>query len=219
MKYPSRIICLVCLAAWIGVPLAVFAQIVPPCFHLPDLDLSHAVVLSAMPVSVYCLPDGSGDRLDNCYLFGGSRVNATIEVTLLDCNGDPHQGLDRDYIWLDTEDGNFDFCANGTIADHATDAQGQTTFTGALRTGGSCFQAAGTPVIVIVCGHDIGSHLPMYFNSPDLNGDLVVDLTDVVLFASDYFDTYNYRSDFLWDGTLNLSDVALLANGLVSSCQ
>jgi hypothetical protein len=55
-------------------------------------------------------------------------------------------------------------------------------------------------------------------NSPDLNGDLAVNLTDVSHFVGSFFGTYDYASDFQWDGVINLSDIVLLAQGLGSEC-
>ena len=49
------------------------------------------------------------------------------------------------------------------------------------------------------------------FNSPDMNGDLVINLVDVSLFAQVYLGGYSYSADFYWDGLLNMVDVAILA--------
>lgn len=64
---------------------------------------------------------------------------------------------------------------------------------------------------------DLGT--AVYFNSPDIDGDLQVNLGDVTLFAHDFNDGYNYRSDFDWDGHLNLGDLVVLAQGNGASCQ
>jgi hypothetical protein len=47
--------------------------------------------------------------------------------------------------------------------------------------------------------------------SPDLTGDLLVNLADLVLFATDYL-AYNQRSDLQGDGVINLSDLSLFGN-------
>ena len=57
------------------------------------------------------------------------------------------------------------------------------------------------------------------FNSPDINGDLEVDLIDVVLFTQDFYNAYNYRSDFNWDGIVDLGDVVALAQAMGIDCQ
>ena len=60
--------------------------------------------------------------------------------------------------------------------------------------------------------------LSSYFNSPDINGDLAVNLSDVVLFSQDRYGDYNYRSDFNFDGVVNLSDQIILVGALGVGC-
>jgi hypothetical protein len=61
--------------------------------------------------------------------------------------------------------------------------------------------------------------LNVSFNSPDINGDLVVNLSDIAFFASDFFSPgYNYRSDFNYDQVINLQDVAMLAGAVGAFC-
>lgn len=52
----------------------------------------------------------------------------------------------------------------------------------------------------------------------DINGDLVVNLADLSLFATDFFVLYNYRSDFHFDGILNLLDVTRFAQCMSAEC-
>jgi hypothetical protein len=56
------------------------------------------------------------------------------------------------------------------------------------------------------------------YNSPDLNGDLVVNLTDLALFAGDFFGPYVLRSDLYRDSQINLQDLAVFAQGFSASC-
>ncbi|MBU8921378.1 MAG: hypothetical protein KOO63_06115 [Bacteroidales bacterium] len=60
--------------------------------------------------------------------------------------------------------------------------------------------------------------LNLYFNSPDITGDLDVNLADVSCFAQDYAGSYNYRSDFNYDGIINLADVSILSSSVGTSC-
>lgn len=60
--------------------------------------------------------------------------------------------------------------------------------------------------------------LSISYNSPDINGDLRVDLSDVTFFAHDYFGVYDYRSDFNYDGVVNLTDVSMFAPELGAAC-
>ncbi|MCK9996703.1 MAG: hypothetical protein KAH56_10555 [Candidatus Krumholzibacteria bacterium] len=45
--------------------------------------------------------------------------------------------------------------------------------------------------------------------SPDLNGDLVVGLTDVQLLSAIFYGTYDVRGDFNHDDVVNLTDISL----------
>lgn len=66
---------------------------------------------------------------------------------------------------------------------------------------------------------DCGVHsIAVAFNSPDITGDLIVDLSDTVLFSSDISNVYNYRSDFNYDGVVNMSDLVIYCSGLGAAC-
>jgi hypothetical protein len=62
-------------------------------------------------------------------------------------------------------------------------------------------------------------YVELYINSPDINGDLVVSLSDVGLFSADLYGSYNYRSDFNFDGVINLSDNGIFASAFGIGCQ
>lgn len=57
------------------------------------------------------------------------------------------------------------------------------------------------------------------FNSPDINGDLVINLTDLATFSTDFYGSYRYRSDFVWDGQINLADLSILAQSYQATCE
>lgn len=61
--------------------------------------------------------------------------------------------------------------------------------------------------------------LKLFFNSPDINGDLVIGLGDFGLFSQDYYGEYNYRSDFDFDGIIGLSDLVVMSRAMGASCQ
>lgn len=150
-------------------------------------------------------------------------VNATITLTLIDAGSNPVSGYPPEDIWLDIlnpSPGTWIPCPAGTIADGPTNELGQTTFSNSLRAGGPGSGARimigtwPTPEFPIEFpGGDL-----FHFNSPDINGDLAVNLTDIAIFAGDFFGVYNYRSDYFWDGILNLSDIALIAQGYGAHC-
>ena len=61
--------------------------------------------------------------------------------------------------------------------------------------------------------------LPLLVNSPDLNGDLTVNLQDVALFAEDFFSApYELRSDLHFDRVINLSDLSVMTGKVGKTC-
>ena len=81
------------------------------------------------------------------------------------------------------------------------------TFSGPFPAGG-----CGWGVDVMIAGIPlIQPPLDLHFTSPDFDGNQVVDLTDVVLFAASYFGNYGDCFDLHHDGSVNLSDLVVLA--------
>jgi hypothetical protein len=64
----------------------------------------------------------------------------------------------------------------------------------------------------------LDSVLPLWFNSSDINGDGVVNLTDGGAFATILFDTYDYAADFNFDSAVNISDAGHMASSLGAAC-
>jgi hypothetical protein len=184
---------------------------------IPSLVLSTAATAAASPVSVFTLPNGGGHRIDDCFLSGGAKTDATITLTLVDLNGDPINLYPFEDLTLATEFGGLVTCPGGSTADASTDVNGQCTFSGSVFGGGA--SATGEGTVVLVNGSALTqAGIAVSFNSPDISGDLIVNLSDISLFASFYYGTYSYRADFYWDGNLNLSDISLLAQGNGSTC-
>lgn len=187
---------------------------------IPDMTLTVAAKANGtVLVSVYTLPNGGGHGLNDCYISGGVKVDATVTLTLNDGNGDPIFNYPFEDMWMETSPTvpGLVLCPGGSVADLNTDINGQTTFSGAVFGGGA--SATGDVTIIVVNGEVVVSgSLNIQFNSPDINGDLTVNLTDVVLFAGAFYGAYSYSADFYFDGTLNLSDIVLLAQGNGTSC-
>jgi hypothetical protein len=200
-------------------PLAVLAAALLPAGAganlVPPLDNCLVVTAAGEPVCVYTRPDGGGDPLQACCRMGGQKVDATIILTVLDYYGAPIVGLPAEDMWLEAD--GVVFCPGGAIADRDTDEDGTTVWRRALGGGGASQPGAATWVLILGVALP-QSELDIRWHGPDLNADLVVDLTDVVMFAMDYDGGYAWRSDFHWDGTLNLSDVVLLSTSLGAGC-
>jgi len=203
-----------CLLGWmiLWVVPFLFAQIPPP-------NNSFATAATEEPVSVFSRPDGGGFGLDECWLQGSNtRIDATITVTVLDGWMDPVVNYPAEDIWIwSNVIANFIACPNGTIADHNTNSSGQTTFSLPLLAGGHGFEA-----VVFLNGNPLwqSPFANFSFNSPDMNGDLVVNLTDIVFFAQIFEGGlgYDYSADFTYDQVVNLSDIVYMAQAIGASC-
>jgi len=184
------------------------------------------------PTKIMVCPDGSGPPLSEARA-NGAVVDATIQVKLVDNYGDPIYMFPPEDLWLQFEvgEGTALACFNNASypggifnADAATDSDGWTRFSQPLQGGGW----SDASVTIYVAGYpaldpDENPHspLPLGIVSPDINGDLVVGLSDIAHFVNDlmYPGEASHRSDFNNDSVINLSDVALMAQGIGTSCE
>lgn len=192
-----------------------------PCLadtNIPDLELSEATIAYGGPgiASLLVVPDGSGPTFTQARDEDGNEVDATITLYLRDPLGVPFVHYPHEDLWLETADDGLVACGYGLVADQNTDANGMTYWVDPQPAGGY----SEDPVLVYVNGSPLTSNagLPLQFNSPDINGDLVVGLEDIGFLASDYFVGYQYRSDFHRDGVINLVDIVIMAQKLGASC-
>jgi hypothetical protein len=186
--------------------------------NIPDLALSTAQIPDG-PVPRYLMvaPDGSGPAMTEATVDGGATVDATITLTLVDGNGDPVYLFPGEDLWLEDMAGELAYCYGGMNADASADENGQTTFSGPFNCGYQ--NAPGNELQVFVAGSPlIGPSLPVHFNSPDLNGDLVVNLTDIVLFAMMLAGNYDWAGDLNHDQTINLVDIVLMSYAVGAGC-
>ncbi len=195
---------LVSLILVLLVPAVVFGEV-------PDINNCDISTRATVDVSVLICPACDGMAFSVAKTFGDVFVteDATIEVYIRNNAGQALEGIAADNIWL--EESGINFCPGGNIADSDTDATGYTEFALA-PCGGGCsdnltlggYLAPGTPFNE--------NSLPfLRVNSPDTNGDLVVDLIDLSAFAEAYFVPATYCFDFFWDGEMGLQDLALFA--------
>ncbi len=182
----------------------------------PDPMFSSVIMANGgEAVSLFVTPDGSGRALTEAYAFGGYSVDATVTATLVDYGGMPITNFPAEDMWLEPTTDGLVLCVGGSVADGNTDSSGRAYWSGPILAGGSNNEGCW----VMINGSPLTSGtLPLQFNSADLTGDLAVGLSDVVVFTQDFFGDYNYRSDFCWDGTLNLSDLTMLAGAVGAQC-
>ena len=177
---------------------------------------------------VLVVPGGAGAPLNQASTPWGALIDATISVTVIDEYLIPVAYFPHDDIWLQFEaaPGTVADCTWGTArsfpADRDTDFQGRTVFRLPLPGGGGSpgpvtLYLNGSPAPAL--GGGTVPPLPLQVNSPDLNGDRVVDLRDVVLFAGDIFGAYHLRSDLQRDGAVNLPDIVILARYMGADCR
>jgi hypothetical protein len=156
------------------------------------------------------VPDGSGTTLSN--------EGLTISVVVVDNGNVPIPGYPfQDIWWDDIGNGDLALCQGGTVADANTNGSGLTTISGGAAGGG--WTQSGVRVYLAGVPVTGSPAMAIDVNSPDINGDLVVNLADLGDFAGDFNDpAYNFRSDFTCDGTENLADVGDFASANASSC-
>ena len=185
----------------------------------PGMNLSTVAQDIQGDVVLLIMPDGSGPPLTEATQYGGALVDATISLTLYSyCPPTgPLVGYPAEDMWLESTDGSLVFCTGGSIADAATDDQGDTKWSRPLSGGG---WDSGTCIIRLPGGLTPNdSSFILKFNSPDLNADLVVNLTDVSEFAQDFFSgTYAFRSDLHFDHVVNLSDLTVMTGVVGKTC-
>ncbi len=181
---------------------------------------------SAGGVLMVC-PAGDGPNL--------SDIGATISVTLLYClQVEPVIGVPPQDLWIQSKlhpDPRLCGGAASSNADLVTDVNGQTTMSGSIAAGGYF----GDGVYVVALGSFIqlgesflqpgqtcDNPLPLVLVSPDINGDLVVDLLDLSAFAAVLVTgggTVDPRMDFDGDGQIGLVDVSLFAGHFMHRCE
>ncbi len=195
--------------------------IAQPCLALsgvPDLYTSEAFTAFEGPglASLLVVPDGSGNRFTEAHDEQGNVVDATITLYLRDGAGVPIVNFPFEDLWLESMDGGLVICIGGSTADNHTDSQGVTQWVAPMFAGG--FSQG--PVLVLINGSALGSNpgLPLRFNSPDVNGDLLVNLQDISILAVDYFTNYNFRCDLNGDSWLNLQDISIFAQHIGAQC-
>lgn len=175
------------------------------------------IAYSGPGIPVLCnVPDGSGDPLTEAQLEYGARVDATLTLYLRDAMADPIQYYPAEDLWLESVDHGLTACLGGTTADGPSNQDGIATWTVPLRAGGfsqtlTQMMISGSPLIT-------SAGFGLHHNSPDINGDGVVNLVDVSLFAQDFAAGYVFRSDFFRDGIVNLSDLGKLAVAMGRNC-
>ena len=150
-------------------------------------------------------------------------IGAVIEVIVLDSSGSPVPGMRAEDFWIQrlTPPNTLCGASQSSAADGPTNVDGRTTMSGSVAAGGffdndAYAIAAGFAVQALP---ECDLPLPLVFVSPDMNGDLAVDLNDLAIFAASFPpNDYAKQADLNGDGVIALVDVALLAKHWGHSC-
>jgi hypothetical protein len=163
-------------------------------------------------------PGGDADRLD---LNG-----ATVFMTVQDCGGIGIPNIPAADFWLiGCNSPGLVLCGgSGAIdADSATNGNGETTISGPLAAGG-CDSVGVYAVVqgaVLVDEDCLPNCMLVWTASPDINGDLVVDLIDLAEFSKSYTSPphqYLHCKDYNCDGVIDLIDFSLFSRHYLHQC-
>ena len=192
--------------------------------RLLSLAVAGAMVLGLAGVASAGIPDetlstaatAGGTVLITPASTGGSIADAgaTVTVTLLDAGGLPVPNFPFQDIWVGHPGANeIALCQGGSVAAANTNASGVTTITGVVSGGGwattSQVYINGTPLAQ--------APLAVGMNSPDINGDLNVNLNDFSAFGVD-FNTAAFRSDYVFNGLVDLADYSRFGQTFGETC-
>jgi len=189
-----------------------------PIICLADLEFA-----PEGPVCLLAVPDGSGTPHSGARALGGEVVDATVRFRVITYEGQgPVYAYPWEDIWLAFDASTAVPCAWAEFsADEDSDADGTMQFSYPMAAGG---RSEG-PVTIYLAGAPAWDEnlqdlppLPIAYNSPDIDGDLAVDLTDITLFTQDLGQGSGFRSDFNYDGVINLTDITLFTPHLGAAC-
>jgi hypothetical protein len=146
-----------------------------------------------------------------------------ISIVVQHADGRPFPNIPASDFWLIDCDPLRDavLCAGSAPpgADSTTNAAGMTTMSAGTLSAGGCASGMALAVMgLILQDRNNGCSIkcvPIRLRSPDLNGDLVVDLTDISLFSRGYPpNAYDACCDMDLNGSVDLRDLSAIAGHL-----
>lgn len=184
------------------------AGIVDPCSVSADVN----------PGFLLVCPQGDGDRLDE--------VGCTIFFTIKDGTGAPIPNIPAADFWVVGWNDGLVLCggSGSADADSTTNGDGLTTMSGAIAAGGSDEALIGVVQGIIIPDNTdcfLNEYLAVRVASPDINGDLIVDIIDFSLFGPVFPsppNPYDERMDFNDDGLVDIIDFSLFGQHFLHVC-
>lgn len=185
----------------------------------------------APPLLAQCTPDPAASRVA---LVGGgvlfvcpagdgptmASIGVALQVQVVDASGALCPNLTYADFEVDGYPPNTIWDGVGPNGEHNVPASGfqnlgfgNYVLDGALIAGGT-----NAGIIVKVAGVVIGgSPLPLSLTSADLNGNGIVNLADIGMYAAGFYSGYDWRFDFNSDGVINIADVGIMVSHLGST--
>ena len=184
---------------------------------VPDLEETTAdlAYVGVETLSLFNLPNGAGKTFAQAFLPGGAETDGTINLVLRDGFGDPIDNFPASDMWISSADDGMVPCGGTASANFNTNDLGETSWVNPIFAGGNS-QAL---CIVYINGDALTSNggLALSFNSADISGDGVVNLTDAGFFSG-FLGGSDYAGDYNFDGVVNVSDAGFMATSLGASC-
>lgn len=168
--------------------------------------------------SLYINPLGTGTPLTDAYVGDGTQSDATIDLYVIDGNGNPIFLYSFEDMWLECD--GVVFCASAPLLPRpnggSTDSFGYTFWDGILY-GGGC----GTEgVFVVLAGDRLPTPVDLYINSADMTANLAVDALDtfeyVQLLGGSGMGAY--CADFNFTGGVDALDTFIYVSSLGAAC-
>ena len=185
---------------------------------IPDLGTTTASLAygGTETLSLFNVPNGAGKPFTEAFEFGGAVVDGTISIEVLDGFGAYVTDFPFEDMWISSADNGMVPCGGTATADFNTDDLGATFWAAPLFAGGSS-QAL---CIVYINGDALTSTagFALSFNSPDINGDGVVNLSDAGFFTG-FIGNVVFAGDFNNSGGIvNVQDAGFMSAALGASC-
>lgn len=192
--------------------VASFASAGVPDLEETTADLAYGGVET---LSLFNLPNGAGKTFAQAFLPGGTETDGTINMVLRDGFGDPIANFPASDMWIASQDNGMVPCGGTASANFNTNDLGETSWVNPIFAGGN----SQTLCIVYINGDALTSNggLALSFNSADISGDGVVNLTDAGFFSG-FLGGSDYAGDYNFDGVVNVSDAGFMATSLGASC-
>jgi hypothetical protein len=181
---------------------------------VPDLDESTASLATAgQNLVLFNRLDGTGNGFEFARNASGTVLSAVVTLYVRDASTNPIEAWPAEDMWLQSTDaapGGLQACPGGNIADASTNSSGMTEWRDAMFAGG--FSEGLCQVVINGDALTSTTGLNLFFNSPDIDGNLDVGLPDLTAFTQVYFGAYSIKADFDYNNDVGITDLTAFTN-------